>query len=165
MQPNLTSTIAGAPKRRRKLSPIVIGSAALVLAVAAGLTTWQGLAHRGGARTTATSISRVSDGVVPRDALAEQYPDQQTTTAPPTSVRSQPSDLTVYLVGSEAEAVLLYERLSLATQFGEPYLNAQVVVAASADEAIALGRQYAEQNAYRAMLGLVPITLIDRRGE
>jgi hypothetical protein len=54
MQRNLTTTVADAPKQGRKLSPVVIGGAALVLAAAAGVATWQGIAQRDDARTTTT---------------------------------------------------------------------------------------------------------------
>ena len=152
MQRNLTSTIA-APKQGRKLSPVVIGGAALVLAAAAGLATWQGIAQR-----------ETSAPVTESSVVAVAPP-----TAQPASATSLSADMTVYIVASQAEATRVKDMIAdgdrLLAQFGQPPFTAQVAVVTSAEEDAAVRQAYADADAIRHSIGLPPISLIDLRGQ
>jgi hypothetical protein len=154
MQRNLTSTIAGAPKQGRKLSPVVIGGAALVLAAVAGVATWQGIAQRDGAQTTAT------------DPVVAQVTTSATQPVSAALLRSD--QLTVYMVGSQAEATRVMDTIAegnrLLDQFGKPAFNADVIVITSAAEEEWVLRANAESDSIRASMGLPPMKVIDLRG-
>jgi len=151
MQSNLSTTVAGAPKQRRTLSPLAIGGAALVLAAAAGLATWQGIARR---ETSAPVTESSVVAIAPATA--------QLAGATPLS-----TDLTVYLVGSQSEAARVMGVIAagdrLRDQFGNPPFNAQVVVVTSAEEEAAIERAHADTNSYRAGMGLPALESIDLR--
>ena len=152
MQRNLTSTIAGAPTQGHKPSPVIVGGAAVILAAAAVVAGWQGVARRDGARTT------VSDPVVAQVA---------SNTVQGATVRPPSSELTVYLVGSQAEAArvlgVIAEGDRLLDQFGKPPFNAQAIVVTSAEEETAVMGATADTDAIRASMGLAPLAVIDLR--
>jgi hypothetical protein len=151
MQRNFTSTLAGAPKQGQKLIAILIGGSILVLAVAVGIATWLSVSRH------ETSTSVTESNVVEVASTAMQ----------PASASPLSSELTVYIVGSQAEAVSLMDTIRagdrVLEQFGKPPFNAEVIVVTSAAEEEEILRANADAENIRAGMGLPPITVIDLR--
>ena len=86
----------------------------------------------------------------------------------PASARTPSDDLTVYMVGTQAEATRVMETIAegnrLLDQLGKPPFNADVMVVTSTTEEEAVLRGNADADNIRASMGLSPITMIDLRG-
>jgi hypothetical protein len=151
MNQHLTSTVAGTRKSVRKPHFVAACGAALALTLAAGIGTWQTVAHREGTGTTVVEPAAAPIAPAARTAA--------TTTGDPTS--------TFYLVGSQDQAAQVQAAIDdgnrILNQFGKPPFNAQVVVVASAEEEAILLQGLSDADAIRASLGLPPLPLIDLR--
>lgn len=94
----ITTSPKPEPRQRRSRWPrgLAAGGAVVALAIVAGLGVWQGTAHRAGTQS--------------------QAPDQAAVAAPvrPEPARQDQTGLTVFLVGSADQAVVIQERLDLA---------------------------------------------------
>lgn len=153
MQSNSTSTLLTTGAQERRRSGIALGGAVLLLTAAVAIGVWQsaGQGERSGATTAPQSgVESTAGGVQPGAAAPRA------------------SDVTVYMVGSQAEAERLTGAIDdgnrILDQFGKPVLNAGVVVITSAAEEEAILRANADTDAIRAGTGLPPMKVIDLRG-
>ncbi len=157
-----TTTIQPSKPSARAL----IGTTVATLAMLGGALLWQARPASEAAAPEATAIIgtvnvRELDPAMFSDA--EMYQRQQAAVRPEAAL----SEMAVFIVGSQAEATRVLETVAeanrVAAQFGTPPFNAQVVLAATAEEAVAAIWANADLNAYRAAMGLPPIQLIDQR--
>ena len=139
----LQTTSIAVPSPRRGPGRLLIGLAAAAVAVAAGVGLWQ--AERGG-DATETAVASVTSG------------------APPAAARSADTTPTLYIVGSQAEAVtaqaFINEADAVRAHLGETSLVEQVVVVSGAERDAFL-QSMREQDGIRAALGLPSIRVVE----
>ncbi len=156
-------TAAGGRKEARSPFIIAVCGAALVLAAAAGVGTWQAVRHSDADTVGVTSQQQGSTAAI---EPGRAFGGAAVAARP---FRSMPADqsLTFYIVGSQEQADFVRSALdngnAIRLQAGESLLTDEVVVVGSPDAEARILRGIADGDAIRGSAGLPEIKVVDLR--